>query len=393
MFFFYRNKSHVFHYKPLISYKWRTYTSDDGTRYLVDSGTSPKFPAKLYSGRAINFNGSDQTVSIPVKKGTWLYKSDTVNISKDYIDFDGDYELGKNDAATYNNVIVTETEFTDDEINYLYTEPEWFLYFENGIVKSKVLSDTQLLSIQHWLPLCDITDSAVDLVTNASYSITNPSSNTHKKQISTGLQTCFWKRDSNGVPIGIVERGVVGDGNSFISTGFIPKKSEYFMIETVLHIKNTNTAKYRGIGIKADNNGECRLQNYSDNTVIQFRLGSDYKTYDVIQNGLYHICLSRTPTGDVELWVDGVQVMSLTGNTYDEADNTDNRTFGVLGVQAAYHDELFDNEQQFPLFAIHSTPQDPSLLYAKYMGADIVDWFDEDGGVWVDENNNKWIIN
>lgn len=208
-----------------------------------------------------------------------------------------------------------------------------------------------------------VTNFKVEELTGV-YPITNYTSDQNVRQLSTGLQTCFWERDILGVPIGSSFDGIIGDGNGYIDTGWIPSKNSYFMLETIYDMNDYPSTAYTGIGIETNNEADFYIRRYKILHTLNIKLGTT-DLYVTIGSSISiaHLCVARKINGDITVFINGVSTKADTGNDYDESVNTKGRTFGLCGVNRGLFQKLQPNGQQTPIFNIHTKPQDPLELY------------------------------
>jgi len=159
------------------------------------------------------------------------------------------YDLGKADgtgdfqAHTMSNFIVSKQPFTDAQKDSRLSRHEKFLYREDGVLKSTVLSPSDITSIVIYLPMCETGSDVYDIAQESpvAHAIQNYTAacRDNANQLSKGLQTCFWKRDVTGVPYAASFDRFECDGTGYANTGWTPNGT--YQIEEVTGLDGTYT--------------------------------------------------------------------------------------------------------------------------------------------------------
>jgi len=200
-----------------------------------------------------------------------------------------------------------------------------------------------------------ITFNAIKKLTGI-YTITNYTSDQNVKQLSTGLQTCFWERDILGVPNRLVESGTIGDpltNTSNIDTPYVLPFDTDFMLETVYYNPYSSGGKFLIFG--SDYTKGLLIGKHSVDGVLYLRLfGAVY--YPVgYSNQFNHIVLVFTAsTKTVDMYINGELKHSEDTTISDvSTDPIQLLRFGT-GHSASF---------ELRLFNIHTELQDPLELY------------------------------
>ena len=564
-------------YNPLIKYNWRTVRDTNGNRQLVDAGSKPSYNATMYTGKALKFNGVDQsvkniylypgnvetiiasfvysgtaggssvvwsayswllirndysgvisvktydgsyhTISAPAivgKEYTVYVSFDKINhtlemymngvfidkITADAVSWGYDFEINSYHGATSrydgttNNIIAIggNKALTPSQIAYQYANPEKFLYRENGILKSKTLTQAEIDNVKVYMPCIEsdgfvrdyanytegadfagsynntaVGDETITVTDNGNsvnldltavgtntlkpisywdktslvvdntkylieitfanvtgsvslvavslrdtysnrdtsfantitsdqvikgvydsktsgnydrdiylfidgsastfkcdisvvikpltgiYAIDNYTNTMNQTELTTGLQTCFWKVDELGVPNELMEHGVIGSyTNGYIDTGYNLDLSKYHAFEMVYPIPSEQIFDIELFG-----------NNFTDGLLVGL-----HPTLGFIFMRLYNLQLSTGGFGgtiphiyiefdninkQVNFYVNGVlkQTSDVTISTADSS------TIRLLRASWYRTPDL-----NLKLFNIHETQQDPAKLYA-----------------------------
>jgi hypothetical protein len=150
---------HWYRKLPEIGYAMKPYVKPDGKVYLPNRGKG-NYDAELYFGRGVKFNGTDQSVTLPINEtvNTIAYFKDGVFVIDETKQTLTDYVLS--DAGTYQNIIFYKGLFEPHEKRYLESNSEKFLYHEKKsdgtfVAKSEILSQSQIDDVVAHFPMCD----------------------------------------------------------------------------------------------------------------------------------------------------------------------------------------------------------------------------------------------
>jgi len=123
---------------------------------------------------------------------------------------------------------------------------------------------------------CEFTIELTAQRLTATYPIENYTTSCNATNLSTGLQTCFWKRDVLGVPVGSSFDVLSFDGNSYVDTRWIPPADGYYALALVMK-SNTFSTAYNIMG-SSSSGGDSRVivgfSPYSSTPYIYARIGS-----------------------------------------------------------------------------------------------------------------------
>ena len=185
------------------------------------------------------------------------------------------------------------------------------------------------------------------------YPITNYTTSVrdNAKNLQYGLQTCKFVRDGLGV-IQTASDYLECDGVGYADTGWIPKLTDIFYVETI--IENTIGANYSFLG-NALTGGLAIGPSAIDNALFIKIFDVQLHIFSKI-NPRYHI-VTGVSDGKVHLFIDGVFHSSTTVVT------TTGSTLPVfLGRLNVGNSNMFT---PLRLFKVHTSPQDPLELYNK----------------------------
>lgn len=199
-----------------------------------------------------------------------------------------------------------------------------------------------------------ITNFRVDELT-ATHPIENYTETCNATRLSTGLQTCFWKRDKLGVSVGSSFKEISFDENGYIDTGWVPDCSIEQTIELVIELKEGNIYQMNGsnyVRFGIVGNSFYRRVGDSQGTISDYVIGDlvhcviHYRgdTYDMIFNGgeKSYLNISYTATSDTATF-------KLGTSQWDKKSNSPIR-----------------------LFNVYTEPQDATKLYADAVRRGIV---------------------
>lgn len=140
-------------------------------RILINRTSDTEYDGTISFGRGIKLT-SGQTITIPI--------NNTISTIYKVVDGSPYFEEGPQDISDYtidkvavhSNYIFYKGIFTQDQKDYLESKPETFLYMQDGLVKSNILTDSELTNICNWLPLVDA-DACVRDYVNYSEGVEN----------------------------------------------------------------------------------------------------------------------------------------------------------------------------------------------------------------------------
>jgi len=164
------------------------------------------------------------------------------------------------------------------------------------------------------------------------------------KNLQTGLQTCFWKRDVLGVPVGssFDELILSNDSTKGLTTGYIIDDANSFGIEAILEVFSPRRYNYFNLHpyyfcTHSAIDVYLRLNdvNYGENTGVGKQ--HCYMYYDAISS-------------ELTIAVNGIVKKTGTVTKY--------------GVYGELETTYTNDGGKLPLLNIHTTPQDPAKLYA-----------------------------
>jgi len=232
---------------PLLEYKFPvTITKPDGVE-LIDYGKGHS-NGKLYFGRGLKLNGVDQSFTVNTQGATHLYYF--LNGELQELDVTSIDSKEFTAEGVYQNAISTSKQFTAEQVAYLKAHPEKFLYSvaeiqEDGSktysLHSEILTQYEIDSVVAYLPMCE-TDSFLSTFTPTSLELLEIDGfieDMRAVNLTYGLQTCFLKRDSDGVPYDSSFNVIQHDGIGYIDTNYIP--DGVYTVEEVVEIDGHTT--------------------------------------------------------------------------------------------------------------------------------------------------------
>ena len=185
------------------------------------------------------------------------------------------------------------------------------------------------------------------------------------KNLTTGLQTCFWKRDVLGVPVGSSFDGIRNDTE--IESVVIPHmKYElgvgYHLIEGVFEYYKDNTyvkiaTTYNGFGITKYFDNFLRLYITRDGNEY-FVVPTTVAEPKLVKNTKYHFTVEIVDNGSSV-----TAQFSLNGELCDSV-SEDYTDYDVEAISGLLSSSNVVAPAGLFLFNIHTTPQDPAKLYA-----------------------------
>jgi len=163
------------------------------------------------------------------------------------------------------------------------------------------------------------------------------------KNLQTGLQTCFWKRDVLGVPVGSSFKELIlsNDSTKGFTTGYIIDDANSFGIEAILEVFSPRRYNYF-------NPYPCYFSTHGSIDVY-IRL-NDVSWGENTGVGKQH-CYIYYDAVSSELTIAINGIVKKTGTV---------TKYGVYGELKT----VFINDGSLPLLNFHFTPQDPAKLYA-----------------------------
>ncbi|MCF6330307.1 MAG: hypothetical protein L3I99_02010 [Sulfurimonas sp.] len=237
---------YVFPYNPVIDYKWNTSFAGNffgGESLMVNSGSSG-VDGKNYFGQSVKFNGIDQSIIVDINAqvqtvafivdGTQWYDEVTTQMT--------DYTIN---TPTSNfirsNYIFYDGIFTTAQKDFLKEKPERFLYINNNILNSEILTQSEIDNVVAYFPMCELGNTITDLVSTATYPIINYTSSCRlsARTLNYGLQTGNIVRSPQGVPIRPSFEALECDNSGYIDTQWIP--SGEFTLEVVYRVQKDST--------------------------------------------------------------------------------------------------------------------------------------------------------
>ena len=249
--------------------------------------------------------------------------------------------------------------FTPLRSNGLLTAP---VTVDNGTLGKKSLVVKTLATITeqtYWCYISNVATTGVVTIKNISarkitstYPIQNYTTSCNAKNLQSGLQTCFWKRDLLGVPYASSFNALECDGVGYVDTGWIPQLGATYQIEAVFY--SDEAGVNRDFGSDKD---YFRL--FSDNTLYYYFNGAFSLNTIVPFNEYIHVVL--TAVGSNATMIVNGTIEDLTGLSGGVQSTT---SFALGGDRGT---EIFNTPLK--LFKVHTTPQDPLELYNKWTGA------------------------
>ena len=328
-------------YNPLINYDWST-TTASGLRYLKDVGSTPAYNASMYFGRGAYLNGVDQTITVPINA--------TIQTALKRV----------NGVITINETSQTLTNYVISGVGahkdyYLFTrllttaEKDSYTNTPEAFYAMAQADSACVLN----MPMCETSSTARNYKTGIDYPISNYTTSVrdNAKNLQYGLQTCKFVRDSLGV-IQSASDYLECDGVGYADTGWIPKLTDIFYVETIIENTIGGTYSFSGNALAG---GLAIGPSAIDNALFIKIFDVQLHIFSKI-NPRYHI-IAGVSDGKVHLFIDGVFHSSTTVVT------TTGSTLPVfLGKLNAGGSNMFT---PLRLFKVHTSPQDQLELYNK----------------------------
>lgn len=198
------------------------------------------------------------------------------------------------------------------------------------------------------------TDISVKKLTGI-YPIANPTASCRDdaNNLSTGLQTSKWKRDSLGVPYALSDY-LECDGSGYMDTGWIPSADESFTNEIIFKVDKSSSLNQR---FGATNN---YIGRFSNGALYSNILGQNGLT-NTYSDGVIHVIrifnsIEKTNT----LYINGVEAFNNIVNPTTQAIPT--FQLGVMNTEVM--------QEPVRLFKVHPktmTPQEVKYRYDKHV--------------------------
>jgi len=161
--YWWRNLSNNF--KALLDYSGWITKLIGSDRYIIDKGTSPKYDGELYFGQGVEL-GIDKSITVDINAQVQTIYS--------FVDDVHNYNETNQTLTTYTmnqdaiirihrSYIFYNGIFTQIQKDYLEANPEKFLFREFNVLKSLILSQSEIDNIVAYFPLCETGSTVVDL--------------------------------------------------------------------------------------------------------------------------------------------------------------------------------------------------------------------------------------
>lgn len=290
----------------------------DGS-YTIDvttAGTSATVPRLDFS----------QLVQSKYIGETWVYSLDVVVNSgtlAQVATYDGAISTMNKVGNKYILVSTASTDRTNSNF-----------YFDGRNTFSITISNITVKKLTGIYQINNYTDSCRDLA----------------KNLSTGLQTCFFKRDVLGVPYASSFNELSFDGVGYADTGWIPNSGTYFEIEIVMFFTSELTDQELG------SSGFRVIRRSSDGTLLVYGDENRVFTGTYTRDGFTHLVVRFNTDGTMSGFSNN-NVMSSGAVT-----NVVDDTSFLIGKRNSYDSSYIT--LPIKLFKVHTTPQDPAKLYA-----------------------------
>ena len=358
------------------------------------------------------------------------------------------WEIGSGGNATGKcnyagkDIYIFKDVLTPTQIKYQYEYPETFLYREDGVLKSKILTQVEIDNVVAYLPMCEKDNYVRDLVSysegeelsntmstnnssstngvyiegnssiyplntllllkntttnehigtgtiiensggnfirvsfsynriiNNYYSITElsgtyPISNyttscrDNAKNLSTGLQTSKWKRDSLGVPYALSDY-LECDGLGYLDTGLIIPTNEDFTVEAISYFDGRSDIEGHG----SRSNPKCEMDQRSGK--IYMFIGNTHNGgVTVAQAGYHHLAINYNYTSSTATYYINAVGIEKTNTTI-----TDGTASMYIGSKNAGNRSAEESILPIRLFKVHNkamTPQEVKYRYDKHV--------------------------
>ena len=179
------------------------------------------------------------------------------------------------------------------------------------------------------------------------------------KNLTTGLQTCLWKRDVLGVPTAGSFDEITFDGVGYVDTGWVPTlKPNDYTIELII-VRPTTVQdwynKYLSFGASSGQGTIEISKNSSTGGTIRFY--GVTKSYNFRVYNYMHIVLASSKQ-KVYITLNG----DVAHQTADTPKNYTRTQTLQLGKYASDLNQNI-NTGAIRLFKVHTTPQEPAKLY------------------------------
>ena len=301
-----------------------TYTKNDDTSYDLAVTTAGTNTSRPYLAHSFNCSNSSYhykvSFDVVVNSGTPILR-----------DMYNGYHMSLNETLKtghYEFVLHTG----NDSYGYLVQYFNGTYEFDISVTNFKV---TQLTSTY---PIENFTNAARD----------------DAKNLSTGLQTCFWKRDVLGVPVGNSFNEITFDGSGYVDTGYMVTYKEKKQIELVVTKRVGDLSMFGAIIGDIDNYTALyvRFNPHCDNVV-----GINCNSYGYTE--LHILDISHIV---ITIYVDGYEVF-LDGASQGLKNTSGGTNDGSSLIIGRINTISYPLIGSLRLFNIHTTPQDPAKLY------------------------------
>lgn len=368
-------------YKPHINYSWSNTFQAANKMYSKNIGNSGQ-NLQLFSGQGVKFNGTNQTITIPVNATIMteikrINGAVVLNTTQQVIT---NYVIGTGSAAIHTDYFLFTDALTQQEIELYTNNPnKFFQDTRDGVIDNCVLN----------MPLHGVDASQYNYANQTTYQVLNYTADcvTLAKQLSYGSQEANFFHKSSGVPI---RNGLspffesTPYWSNYVNTGWIPKWNENFTVETIL-------------GLDANAQFKLSGNNYADG--VYFGKHSTVKKLYVRVFGSTAVELPNTndiacltfsydwQTKKVKQYVDGVLKATQL------ATQTSNSDLPVLLGLVASTGTSYPLDKPTRLFKVHNkvlTQEEITKNFNEYIAKGLLANFvlDENGDYMQDEFGN-----
>jgi hypothetical protein len=223
-------------------------------------------------------------------------------------------------------------------------QPNVVIARDNGSVDTNaVISSFEIIELTGTYQITNFTDAVRDDAIN----------------LNTGLQTCFWKRDTLGVPTGSSFNKLECDGVGYAGTS-ITLPDNYYMIEFIAKVNNTSNYQ--------------KLCTFTEGVGITNYINGAFYIYPRYDDGDYN-CNIHIPSTEGETGHYIFEILEkdnvVTANGYKNGILYGTRTYEYTSKTIATIYKMFyeyygrDDDTEIRLFKIHTELQDPLELYNK----------------------------
>ena len=270
---------------------------------------------------------------------TYLYSFDIKVISGTF----GDYTFHLNNGAEGTKLYSGSDLSVYDVAIAGYAQSELAFIFDGRNTFKIEISNIKAKKLTETYPIENFTNAARD----------------NAKNLTIGLQTCFWKRDVLGVPIGSSFDEIICDGVGYADTEFTPDPLKSFQIEIIVAFGGDGVETVIGL-VDGTNHIYFRRNNNINRTEYKINDKQVYPNASdpFIKN--HYVLEYNSVLATITAYLNGAKhsdntsvSFSSPSNPFSLAKRNDGATQNFERLNGLLH-----------MLKVHTTPQDPAQLYA-----------------------------